>query len=87
MRQRNFRPRYFFNNEAYFLDFCAQNYPLVFFSLNPLKHQRVQHFGILNYQKKKKKKKKTIKKASVKFKEDLLYFRHFMQIFVFAQNQ
>ena len=28
--------------------------------------------------------KKNIKKASVKFWEDLLYFRHFMQIFFFA---
>ena len=27
-----------------------------------------------------------IKKASVKFLEDLLYFRHFIQIFVFALN-
>ena len=29
--------------------------------------------------------KNNIKKASVKFWEDLLYFQHFMQIFVFAQ--
>ena len=27
-----------------------------------------------------------IKKASVKFREDLLYFQHFMLIFVFAPN-
>ena len=43
MRQSNFRPSYFFNNDAYFLDFCAQNYPLIFFW--------DQHFGILNYEK------------------------------------
>ena len=28
---------------------------------------------------------KNIKKAPVKFQEDLLYFQHFMLIFVFAQ--
>ena len=37
--------------------------------------------------KKKKKKKKNIKKAPVKLREDRLYFRHFMLIFVFAPNQ
>ena len=31
--------------------------------------------------------KNNIKKASVKFWEDLLYFQHFMQIFVFVLNQ
>ena len=31
MRQSNLRPSYFFNNHAYFLDFRAQNYPLIFF--------------------------------------------------------
>ena len=31
--------------------------------------------------------KNNIKKAPVKFWEDLLYFQHFMQIFVFALNQ
>ena len=30
--------------------------------------------------------KNNIKKAPVKFWEDLLYFQHFMQIFVFAPN-
>ena len=30
--------------------------------------------------------KSNIKKAPVKFWEDLLYFQHFMQIFVFATN-
>ena len=51
MRQSNFRRSYFFNNDAYFLDFRAQNYPLIFFNLNPFYHQQVQHFGILNYEK------------------------------------
>ena len=31
--------------------------------------------------------KNNIKKVSVKFWEDLLYILHFMQDFVFAQNQ
>ena len=30
--------------------------------------------------------KNNIKKAPVKFQEDLLYFQHFMLIFVFAPN-
>ena len=28
-------PVTFFKNDAYFLDFCAQNYLLIIFSLNP----------------------------------------------------
>ena len=31
--------------------------------------------------------KNNIKKAPVKFREDLLYFQHFMLIIVFAPNQ
>ena len=31
--------------------------------------------------------KNNIKKASLKFWEDLLYFQHFVQTFVFAPNQ
>ena len=27
---------YIFNNDAYFLDFCAQKFPLIFLNLNPL---------------------------------------------------
>ena len=79
MHQRIFRPIYIFNNYAYFLDFRAQKFPLIFLNLNPFYHQQALHFGILNYEKK-------IKKAPVKFWEDLLYFQHFMQIFVFAPN-
>ena len=51
MPQSNFRPSYFFINNSYVLDFCAQNYPLIFLNLNPFQHQQVQHFGILNYEK------------------------------------
>ena len=31
--------------------------------------------------------KNNIEKASIKFGEDLLYFKHFMQIFAIAPNQ
>ena len=79
MHQRIFRPIYIFNNYAYFLDFRAQKFPLIFFNLNPFQHQQALHFGVSNYE-------NNIKKAPVKFWEDLLYFQHFMQIFVFAPN-
>ena len=51
MHQRIFRPIYFFNNYAYFLDFRAQKFPLIFLNLNPFKHQQVLHFGVSNYEK------------------------------------
>ena len=35
MHQRSFRPIYIFNNYAYFLDFRAQKFPLIFLNLNP----------------------------------------------------
>ena len=35
MHQRIFRPIYIFNNSAYFLDFRAQKFPLIFLDLNP----------------------------------------------------
>ena len=35
MHQRIFRPIYIFNNYAYFLDFHAQKFPLIFLNLNP----------------------------------------------------
>ena len=35
MHQRIFRPIYIFNNYAYFLDFRAQKFPLIFLNLNP----------------------------------------------------
>ena len=78
MHQGNFRPYYIFNNDAYFLDFRARNFPLIFFNLNPFQHQQALHFWVLNYE-------NNVKKAPVKFQEDLLYFQHFMLIFVFAQ--
>ena len=51
MHQSIFRPIYIFNNDAYFLDFCAQKFPLIFFNLNPFCHQQALHFGALNYEK------------------------------------
>ena len=35
LRQSNFRPSYFFNSDAYVLDFCAQNYAFIFSSPEP----------------------------------------------------
>ena len=37
MLQNFFRPNYIFNNDAYFLDFRAQKFPLIFFNINPFK--------------------------------------------------
>ena len=34
MHQFFFRPNYIFNNDAYFLDFRAQKFPLIFFNVN-----------------------------------------------------
>ena len=51
MHQRIFRPIYIFNNYAYFLDFRAQIFPLIFLNLNPFKHQQALHFGVSNYEK------------------------------------
>ena len=35
MLQSFFRPTYIFNNDAGFLDFRAQKFPLIFFNVNP----------------------------------------------------
>ena len=35
MHQSFFRPNYIFNNDAYYLDFRAQKFPLIFFNVNP----------------------------------------------------
>ena len=67
MHQSFFRPNYIFNNNAYFLDFRAQKFSLIFFNVNPFMENN-------------------IKKAPAKFREDLLYFQHFMLIFVFVPN-
>ena len=78
MHQSIFRHNYIFKNDAYILDFCAEiHFDLL--NINPF-NIKSPAFGILNYEKQQK-------KASVKFWEDLLYFQHSMQIFVFAQNQ
>ena len=50
MHQSFFRPNYIFNNDAYFLDFRAQKFPLIFFNVNPFRHQQALHFGVLNYE-------------------------------------
>ena len=34
MHQSIFRPIYIFNNDAYFLDFRAQKFPLIYFKFN-----------------------------------------------------
>ena len=51
IHQRIFRPIYIFNNCAYFLDFRAQKFPLIFLNLNPFQHQQALHFGVLNHEK------------------------------------
>ena len=56
MHQSIFRPVYIFNNDAYFLDFRAQKFPLIF---KPFSHQQALHFGVLNYKKKKQHKEGT----------------------------
>ena len=35
MYQFFFKPNYIFNNDAYFLDFHAQQFPFIFFNVNP----------------------------------------------------
>ena len=35
MHKKIFRPIYISNNYAYFLDFCAQKFSLIFLNLNP----------------------------------------------------
>ena len=61
------------------LDFRAQNYPLIFFIYKPFEHQQTLHFVLLDCE-------KYIYRTSAKFCEDLIYFQHFMQIFVFVPN-
>ena len=81
MHQSIFKPNYIFNNDANVLDFCAQKFPLIFLLIKTLLNiNKPFILGFLMM-------KNNIKKAPVKFWEDLLYFQHFMQIFVFAPNQ
>ena len=51
MNQSFFRSNYIFNNDAYFLDFCAQKFTLIFNNVNPFSHQQALHFGVLYYEK------------------------------------
>ena len=51
MHQSFSRPNYIFNSDAYFLDFRAQKFPLIFFKVNLFLHQQALHFGVLNYEK------------------------------------
>ena len=51
MHQSFFRANYIFNNNAYFLEFRAQKFSLIFLNVNPFKHQQALHFGVLNYEK------------------------------------
>ena len=51
MHQSFYRPNYISNNNAYFSDFRAQKFPLIYFNVNPFKHQQALHFGDLNYEK------------------------------------
>ena len=80
MHQSVFRPNYIFNNNAYFSHFCAQKFPLIFFNVNPFKHQQAMQFGVLNYEKQHKEGTCKVSGRSVD------YFQHFMPIFVFAPN-
>ena len=70
MHQSFFRPNYIFDNDAYFLDFRAQKFSLIFFNVNPFNINRLCILGFYIM-------KNNIKKAPVKFREDLLYFQHF----------
>ena len=51
MHRSFFRPNYNFNNNAYFSDFRAQIFPLIFFNVNPFYYQQALDFCVLNYEK------------------------------------
>ena len=72
VHQSNFRPHHMFNNNV-FVKILRRKYPFIFSNINPFRYEQAL--------------KNNIKKASAKFWKDLLYFQHFMQIFVFAQCQ
>ena len=77
MHQKTFRPNYIFNNEkgCFFLSFCAKNYTSIFFFFETFLTSTSPAFWDSKLC-------KTTKMAPVKFCEDLLYFQHFMQIFL-----
>ena len=41
-----FRPSYILNNEAYFLDFCASKFPLIFFNINSININKPCTLGV-----------------------------------------
>ena len=52
MHQGIFKLIYIFNNDAYFIDFRAQKFPLIFFNYGKFfLTQQALHFGVLNYEK------------------------------------
>ena len=51
MHQRIFRPIYVFNNYAYYLDFCAQKFLLIFLNLNPFLTSTSPAFWGFKYEK------------------------------------
>ena len=75
MHQIFFRPNNIFNNDAYFLDFRAQKFPLIFFNVNPFLHQQALHFGILNYEKQHKEGTCKVSERSVVFSAFYADFR------------
>ena len=79
VHQSFFRPNYIFNNDAYFLDFRAQKFPLIFFKVNPFYHQQALHSGVLNYE-------KQHKEGTCKVLGSSVVFSAFMLIFVLAPN-
>ena len=75
IHQSILRPNYILNNVLIFLDFCAQQFRLILFNLNPL----YIRFGVLNHEKQHEEGICTVQGL-------LLYFHHFMQISVFSPN-
>ena len=69
---------YIFNKDAYFLDFRAQKFPLMFFNLNHFRHQQALDFGVLNYE-------KQHKKGTCKVSGRWVIFSEFMLIYVLSQ--
>ena len=55
IHQGFFRPNYIFNNNAYFLEFRAQIFPLMFFECKSLLTSTNPAFGVQNYEKQHKK--------------------------------
>ena len=49
MHQSIFGPNYILSNDAYFLDFRANKFLLIFLNLNHFQHQEALLIGVLNY--------------------------------------